>query len=117
QPHDGVAVDADEALGRADPVALDQVLQHRDGRRGGPVRVEQRGALAFGEAGLAGVTVEQAELFALAVMVPDRAGAGVALALEWALEVLAAEARGVVHGGRPTAMVIGRGNIDRNSQN
>jgi hypothetical protein len=31
QPHHGVAMDADEPLGLADAVALDQVLEDRDG--------------------------------------------------------------------------------------
>jgi len=117
QPHDGVAVDADEPLGLADPVALDQVFEDRDGLLGGQVRVGQRGPLAFGEAGLTGVAVEQADLFALAVTIADREVAEVALAVERAIGVLAAEAREIVHGRRPIEMPTGSGIIDRNAQN
>jgi hypothetical protein len=116
QSHDGVAVDADESLGLADPVALDEVLEDGDGRLGGQVRVEQRGALALGEAGLAGVAVEQADPAAFAVMIADREVAAAALAVERAIGVLAAEAREIVHGRRPTERGTGSGLIDRNSQ-
>jgi hypothetical protein len=58
QPHHGVAVDADEAFGLPDAVALDQMLEDRDGLLAGQARVEQRGPLAFGEARVAGLTME-----------------------------------------------------------
>jgi hypothetical protein len=92
QPHDGVAVDADESLGLADSVALDEMLEDGDGLLGGQVRVEQSGALAFGEARLAGSAEEQADLVAFAVTIADREVAEVALAVERAIGVLAAEA-------------------------
>ena len=79
QPHHGVAVDADQAFGLADAVALDQVLEDRDGLLRGQAGVEQRGALALGEAGVARPAVEQADVPLLAVAVTDREIAGVAL--------------------------------------
>jgi hypothetical protein len=117
QPHDGVAVDADEPLGLADAVALDQMREDRDGLLGRQMRMGQSGALAFGEAGLAGAAEEQADLFALAVSIADRQVAGVASAVERAIGVLAAEAREIVHGRGPTEVATGSGIIGRNPQN
>jgi hypothetical protein len=57
---DGLAVDADEPPGLADAVALGDVVEDRDGLLVGEVRAEERSALAFGEAGLAGTAAEQA---------------------------------------------------------
>ena len=91
-PHDGIAMDADEPLGLADPVALDEMSHAGDGLLGGKARVEQRGALSLGEAGLAGVAGEQADFLMLAVAVADREVAGVSLAVERAVGILAAEA-------------------------
>jgi hypothetical protein len=96
QPHHGIAVDADQAFGLADPVALDQVLEDRDGFLRGQAGVEQRGALAVGEAGVARPAMEQADVPLLAVAVADREVAGVAPAVERATRVQATEAREVV---------------------
>jgi hypothetical protein len=96
QPHHGIAVHADQAFGLADPVALNQVLEDRDGFLRGQAGVEQRGALALGEAGVACLAVEQAELLVLPVAVADREVAGVALAVERATRVQTAEAREIV---------------------
>jgi hypothetical protein len=96
QADDGVAMDADEAAGLADAVALGQVLQDRDGGRFGEVTAVQRRALALGETGPAGVAVELAELLVLAVAAADREVAGVASARERAVGILAAEARKIV---------------------
>lgn len=117
QPHHGVAMNADEPLGLADPIALDQMREDRDGLLGGQVRVEQGSALAFGEASLAGVAVKQANVVVFAVSIADREVAGVALAVERALGVLAAEAGKIVHGRSPTEMATGSGIIDHNFQN
>jgi hypothetical protein len=95
---DGIAVDADEAPGLADAVALGQVLQDRDGGLLGEVAAIQRRALALREAGAAGVAVELPELLVLAESAADRVVAGVALAVERAVRILAAEAGEVVHG-------------------
>jgi hypothetical protein len=92
QPHHGVAVDADEPLGLPDPVAFDQVLQDGDGLLLGQAAVEQWGTFAFGEAGLACLAVKQPDLLMFAVPVADREVAGVALSVEGAVVVLAAEA-------------------------
>ena len=62
QPHHSIAVDPDEAFGLADPVTFDQVLEDGDGLLRGQAGAEQRGALAFGEAGVARLAVEQAEM-------------------------------------------------------
>ena len=97
QADDGVAMDADEPSGLADAVALGQVLQDRDGDRLGEMAAVQRSALAFGEAGPAGVAVELAELLVLAVAAADREVAGVASARVGTVGILAAEACKVVH--------------------
>jgi len=89
-------MDADEAFGLADAVALDQVLKDRDGLLRGQARVGQRGALAFGEAGVARLAVEQADMPLLSVAITDREVAGIASAVERAIRVQAAEAREVV---------------------
>src|SRR4051812_17134354 len=98
QSDDGVAVDADEPPGGADAAALVEVLE--DGVRLllGQVAAVERRALALGEAGPAGVAVELPELLVLAEASADREIAGVALAVECAARILAAEAREVVHG-------------------
>jgi hypothetical protein len=97
QPDDGVGMDADEAAGLSDAVALGEVLEDGPGLVVGQPAVEQRGALALGEAGLAGLTVEQSEVAILAVAVADGQVAGAAAPVERAFGVLAAEAREVVH--------------------
>ena len=91
-------MDADQASGLADAAALVEVLEHGEGLLLGEMAVEQGRALALGEAGLAGVAVEQADVVLLAVAVADREVAGVASAVEGAVGVLAAEASEVVHG-------------------
>ncbi len=98
QSHDGVAMDADEAAGLADTVAFRQVFQDRDGGLFGQMTAIQRRALALGEAGAAGVAVELPELLVLADSAAGREITGVALTVERAVGVLAADAREVVHG-------------------
>jgi hypothetical protein len=98
QPDDGIAMGADQAAGLADAVALGEVVEDGRGLLLGQAAVEQRGALALGEAGLAGLTVEQPDVVILAVAVADGEVAGVAAAVEGAFGILAAEAREVVHG-------------------
>jgi hypothetical protein len=82
QSDDGVAVDADEAPGLADAVALGQVLQ--DGDRGWleEVAAIQRRALALGGAGATALAVEQSELLVLAEAAADREVAGATPAVE-----------------------------------
>jgi hypothetical protein len=89
-------VDADQAFGLADAVALDQVLEDRDGLLLGQTGVEERGALALGESGVARPAVEQSDVPLLAVPVPDREVAGVASAVERAIRVQTTEAREIV---------------------
>jgi len=99
QPADGVLIDADEAPGLADAAALVEVLEYGEGLLLGEVAVEEGRALALGEAVLAGLAVEEADVVELAVAGADREVAGVAAGIEDALGVLATEAREVVHAG------------------
>ena len=57
---DGVLADADQAAGLADADAFLEVGQDRGGLVVGQAAAEERGALALGEAGLAGLAAEQA---------------------------------------------------------
>jgi hypothetical protein len=59
EAHDRVAMDADEAFGLADAAAIGDVGQDGLGLVIRQAGVEQGGALALGEAGLAGLAVEQ----------------------------------------------------------
>jgi hypothetical protein len=99
QAGDGIGVDADETSGGADAVALGQVVQDGAGLLLGQMAVKEGRALAFGEAVLAGVAVEEANGIELAVAGANREIAGVALTVAGAVGVLAAEAREVVHVG------------------
>jgi hypothetical protein len=98
QPHDGVAMDTDEPFGLTDPVAFDQMFQDGDRLFRGQTPVEQRRTLAFREAGLARLTVEQSDPLVFAIAIADREVAGVALTVERAVGILAAEAREIIHG-------------------
>jgi hypothetical protein len=98
QSDDGIRSDADEAAGLSNAVALGQVVEDGDGRLIGESAAVQGRALALGEAGTAGVTVELAKLLVLAVVATDREVAGVAPAVERTVGILAAEAGEVVHG-------------------
>ena len=97
QADNGVAMDADEAPGLANAVALGQVVEDRDGGRFGEVATIQWSALTLGEAGPAGVAVELAELLLFAVVAADREVAGVTFAAEHTAGILAAETYEVVH--------------------
>ena len=90
-------MDADEAPGLANAVALGQVVEDRDGGRFGEVATIQWCALTLGEAGPAGVAVELAELLLFAVVAADREVAGVTFAVERTAGILAAETCEVVH--------------------
>jgi hypothetical protein len=96
QVDDGIGMDADEAPGLADAVAFGEVLQGGEGLVLGQPAVEQRGALALGEAGLAGSAVEQADPVVSAVAVADGEVAGVAPPVQGAIGVLATKAGEVV---------------------
>ena len=101
QANDGIAVDLDQASGLPDAAALGEVLEHGAGLRLGEMGVEQRRALALGEAVFAGLAIEQADVVVLAVAAADGEVCGVALAEEAAIGILAAEAYEVVHGWKP----------------
>ena len=98
QADDRIGMDLDQASGLSDAAALGEVLE--DGVRllVGQMGMEQGRALAFGEAVRASVAVEQTDVVVLAVVGTDREISGVALAVEGAIGLLAAEASEVVHG-------------------
>jgi hypothetical protein len=99
QASDGVGIDADQASGAADATALVEVLEDRECLLFGEMAVEQGRALAFGEATLARLAVEQSDVVLLAVAGADGEVTGVTGAVQEALRVLTAEAREVVHAG------------------
>jgi hypothetical protein len=98
QADDGIGVDVDEAAGLSDAAALGKVLEQGAGLLRGQVGMEQSCPLALGEAVLAGVAIEQADVILCAVAGADGEIAGVPLAVEDAIGLLAAEASEVVHG-------------------
>jgi hypothetical protein len=116
QPHDGIAVDADEAFGLSDAVALDQMPEDRDRLLAGQAGVEQRGALPLREPCLARLAVKESNLLVFPVTIADREVTGIALAVERASRILAAEAREVVHGCGSSWAVADRRAIGRKSQ-
>jgi hypothetical protein len=98
----GVAVDARQSLGLADAAALGDVLQDRLGLLAGQVGMEQRGALALGEAAPARPTAEEADRVILAISAADREVFAAPGAEIGASRIRAAEAREVIHGPPPT---------------
>jgi hypothetical protein len=93
-----VFADAQQATGLADAAALGEMVQDGDGFVVTQAGVEQRGALAFGEAGLAGFAVEQAALLP-AIACADGEIAVAAFAVVGTVGVLAAEGVEIlVHG-------------------
>jgi hypothetical protein len=114
EAHDGVAVDADEAFGLADAAAVGDVGRDGPGLVIRQAGVEQGGALALGEAGLAGLAVGQPALGSAV------AGAGGQVAVPALAEVgtrgrQAAEGAQVVHDPRPWSEASGdpRSGYDR----
>ncbi len=100
QSDDGIGGDADEARRLSDAIVLGQMVEDSDGGLVGESAAEQRCALAFGEAGAAGVAIEQPELFLAAVAGADRKVTGITSAVEHTVGILATEAGEVVHGAR-----------------
>ncbi len=98
QADDRIGVDVDQAPGLPDAAAFAEVMEHRAGLLLGQMAMEQRRALALGEAILAGLAVEQSDVVLLAVAGADGEVAGVATSEEGAIGILAAEAREIVHG-------------------
>src|SRR5262249_57737740 len=100
----GVAVHAGQPRRGPHAGAVGEVLDDRQGllrRQDGAV---QRGALALGEAGLAGAAIEQAVLLRLAVAAADGQVALPPLAVVGAVRVLAAEAGQVLLHGSTSAI-------------
>ena len=108
QSDDRIAVDTDEASGLADAAAFTEVLEHGARLFLGEVAVEQRRALALGEAVLAGVAIKQPDGVVLAIAGADREVSGGALAVEGAIGILATEASEVIHRESPP---MGRGHV------
>jgi hypothetical protein len=98
QADHGVFVDAAQAASLANADALLEVGQDGEGLVFGESAVEQRRALAFAEAVLAGATGQVASLLVRAVAEGDAEVAQVAAAVVGAVGVLAAEVLEVVHG-------------------
>jgi hypothetical protein len=98
----GVAMDAHQPLGLANPAALGDVFEHGGGLLLGQVRAEQRGRLAFGEAISTGTTPKEADGVVLAVVAADGEVFAAPEAMIGALGIQAAEAREFVHGPSPT---------------
>jgi hypothetical protein len=92
---DGVLVHADQASGLADADPFGDMAQDGHDFVRGELGAEQRGALALGEAGLAGLTAEQAALLG-AVAHGDGQVAVTAPAVVGAVRILAAEDAQVV---------------------
>jgi hypothetical protein len=95
--NDGVFLDAAQASGLAYAAALGDVVQDVNDLVLGEATIEQGSALAFGEACLAGLAVQQATLV-LAVAGTDGKVAVIAFAEVRAVVVLATEEAEVVHG-------------------
>src|SRR5690606_18688599 len=99
---DRVGGDPAEPPGLPHAAALGDVLQHRlDLLRSEP-GVEQGGALALGEAGLAGAAAEHPPRLPRPVAVGHGQVSGPPLAVVGAPGIQAAEAREVVHGAGPS---------------
>jgi hypothetical protein len=98
EPADGVVLDSDEPSGLAGAAALGEVVQDGEGLGLGEAGVEQGGALALGEAVLAGAAGEHPPLLAGAVAEADPEVVPAALTVIGALRVLAAEGAKVIHG-------------------
>jgi hypothetical protein len=98
---DGVLIDAGQAAGLADAAALAEVVEDAEDLVVGEAGAEQGGALALGEAGLAGTAGEHAALLVLAVAEGDTEVGAAAAAVVGTRGVLTAETvEVVVHGGR-----------------
>src|SRR4051794_7424121 len=95
---DRVGGDPAEPPGLPHAAPLGDVLQHRLGLLRGEPGVEQRGALALGEAGLAGAAAEHPPRLPRAVAVGYGQVSDPSLAVVGAPGIQAAEAREVVHG-------------------
>jgi hypothetical protein len=71
EAYDRITVDAHKAFGGSHAAAFFEMVEHREGLFFGAMAAIQRGALAFGEAGAAGVAVELSVLLELAVAAAD----------------------------------------------
>jgi hypothetical protein len=111
---DGVFTHPDQAGGLADADPLGDVLQDGHDLVLGQAGVEQGGAFALGEAGLAGLTVKQAALLRT-VLHADGQVSSAALAVGRALFILTAEAAQLVH-GLPSVARNGRLGLSRTTE-
>src|SRR4051794_7646853 len=93
---DGIGMDLDQTGRLEDTTALVDVLEDRGDLVLGQVGAVQRRALALGEAGAAGATIEEPILPGLADSAGDGEVCGVAAAEVGAVRILATELREVV---------------------
>ena len=91
QPDDGVLVDTDQAAGLADAATFLPMLEDREGFVVGKFGAIERGALAFGEAFLAGAAGQDAALLVGSVAEADTQVVATALTVVGTVGVLAAE--------------------------
>jgi hypothetical protein len=101
QAKDRIFVNTHEPSRLTNATALLQVTQNRDGLVVGKSCGEQRGALAFREAFLAGAACQNPQLVA-AIAKADTQVLEAALAIVSAVQVEAAESSEVVHGHGPS---------------
>jgi hypothetical protein len=99
-----VLVDTDEATRLAHAAALLDVVQDAEGLVFAEPGVEERRALAFTEALLAGAASQQAALLVGTVAEADAEVVQAALAVQGTVRILAAELREVIH--RSTIPVV-----------
>jgi hypothetical protein len=93
----GIAVDAHQPFGLADPAALGDVLQDRSGLFPGQVGMEQGCALAFGKPIATGATAEEADRVFLAIVAADGEVFPPSDAMIGTRGIQAAEPREVIH--------------------
>jgi len=90
-------MDIDQASGLPDAAAFGEVVEDGACFLVGHAAIEQRGALALREAGLAGVAIEQSDVVVLAVASADGEVSGAASPVGGTVGILAAEAREIIH--------------------
>ena len=101
QPYHRVLVDPDQAARLADAATLLEMPEDGEGFLLGEFAAVQRGALALGEALLAGAAGEDSALLVGAIAEADPRVVEPALAVVGAIGVLAAEGFQVIHGASP----------------
>src|SRR4051794_34551554 len=98
---DGVLIDLDQATGGPGPAALADVIQDIEGLLVGQAGPLQDGALALGEAGLAGAAVDHADALAFAAVAAEGEIPAAPEPCVGAARILATEMLDGIHVGRP----------------